>query len=447
MNDKDPPPFGYTFNGFFDADLTALDTSGQSLLSDMEHQSLTDFFSNTDPFHLSDSQAFPLPTSDTKDSADDFGIWNNFITPATVHRVSTTIPDQAHLQHGFDVDHGFAQPPLPTNHLGNTHDDLQAATTLFSNSQSSYSNGRSHSFHALPPPNRDASTSTAAESSQTPKPMAFTTHGLINEQLATLIPHHGEHGTIEAQLAAHWAASNAQHQHEAEFSALLHQPSLKRSYTFGTDDSFNNPSGYSAPSGQETEEQVTRRLLRHAQPFIRTGGDAEGPIPGPGPGPAGHIHLPPAFVESPSDDEQSEDGTSEDGDDDDRPVKKRRKSKYRISKSTSRKSNSRNGKSRKMSLAEESSKKKRASAASQKMQRENLTEEQKRSNHILSEQKRRNLIKRGFDDLHDLVPEIRNGGLSKSSVLTEAANFLEKLIQENASFRQLTGDVKVCMSE
>jgi hypothetical protein len=74
-----------------------------------------------------------------------------------------------------------------------------------------------------------------------------------------------------------------------------------------------------------------------------------------------------------------------------------------------------------------------------KPQRENLSEEQKRSNHILSEQKRRNLIKRGFDDLHDLVPEIRNGGLSKSGVLTEAANFLQLLIDDNKRYSKLLG--------
>lgn len=94
------------------------------------------------------------------------------------------------------------------------------------------------------------------------------------------------------------------------------------------------------------------------------------------------------------------------------------------------------GKSKRPSVTEDS-KKKRASAAAQKLQRENLSEEQKRSNHILSEQKRRNLIKRGFDDLHDLVPEIRNGGLSKSSVLMEAGNFLDKLIQDNNALLKL----------
>ena len=84
-----------------------------------------------------------------------------------------------------------------------------------------------------------------------------------------------------------------------------------------------------------------------------------------------------------------------------------------------------------MSVEAGTVKARRKSTANSKSQRENLTEEQKRSNHILSEQKRRNLIKQGFDDLHELVPEIRNGGLSKSAVLNEAANFLQQLIDDN----------------
>jgi hypothetical protein len=147
-----------------------------------------------------------------------------------------------------------------------------------------------------------------------------------------------------------------------------------------------------------------------------------------------------SYREQPSDEEQSDEATSDDGDDGDRPTKKRKKSNRGVDKDSSRKNgtSARSAKARKLSVANESSKKKRAASA-QRLQRENLTEAQKRNNHILSEQKRRNLIKRGFDDLHDLVPEIRNGGLSKSSVLMEAANFLEKLIEDNTSFWKLAG--------
>ncbi|KAF2027557.1 hypothetical protein EK21DRAFT_91470 [Setomelanomma holmii] len=432
MGDKDPSPFGYTFNrSFLDPDPASFDPN-QSLLTDAENQSIADFFTNTNPFHLSDPHAF-APATDTKDSIDGFNDWSSFVTPATVHGVSTTIPDQSQLHNNFFNDTSFAQPPLHANHYGTTHDDLQAAETLFNNSQQNpYSNNRSHSFHGAPSSSRNLSTQSAPAFDQNGKPLVITPHGLINEQLAALLPKYGEEGTIDAQLAAQWATSDARQRHESEYGEILRGPSLKRSYTFGTDDSFNNPTGFSAAHGQETTEQVTERLLRdlrHAQPLTRTTSvDAKNISP------TGHIHLTSALPDSASDEEQSEVATS-DEDEDDRPSKKRRKSSHGKSGSQKR---ARNSKVRKGSSVEENGKKKRNSAA-QKAQRENLTEEQKRNNHILSEQKRRNLIKRGFDELHDLVPEIRNGGLSKSSVLTEAANFLEKLIEENIAFRQLTG--------
>ncbi|KID90374.1 Helix-loop-helix DNA-binding protein, partial [Metarhizium majus ARSEF 297] len=56
--------------------------------------------------------------------------------------------------------------------------------------------------------------------------------------------------------------------------------------------------------------------------------------------------------------------------------------------------------------------------------REKLTEQQKRRNHILHEKKRRALIKEGFDDLLDLVPGVRDRGLSKSAILLRAAEWL-----------------------
>ncbi|TGJ66268.1 hypothetical protein EYR41_007913 [Orbilia oligospora] len=75
--------------------------------------------------------------------------------------------------------------------------------------------------------------------------------------------------------------------------------------------------------------------------------------------------------------------------------------------------------------------------------RENLSEAQKRENHIQSEQKRRNLIREGFDDLCNLVPDLRGGGYSKSAILIHAANFLEQLEDGNKALqlrvKQLSG--------
>ncbi|OJJ47126.1 hypothetical protein ASPZODRAFT_151680 [Penicilliopsis zonata CBS 506.65] len=74
--------------------------------------------------------------------------------------------------------------------------------------------------------------------------------------------------------------------------------------------------------------------------------------------------------------------------------------------------------------------------------RENLSEEQKRTNHILSEQKRRNLIRQGFDDLCQLVPSLRGGGFSKSAMLTQAADWLEEVLQGNEILRSQLAELK-----
>jgi hypothetical protein len=385
-------------------------------LTDVEHQSIANFFSNTDPFQIPDSHAYP-PALDTKDSIDGFNNWGDFITPATVHGVSTTIPDQSPLHNNYYTEQPYAQSPHPTHHLGNTHDDLQAASTLFRNSQSSYIGNRAHDYTGLPSASTNPNTNGTSAADLSRNPLVITQHGLISEQLAALIPNHAATGTLDAQFAAQWAAQSAEQLAEGPRLSVP-QPTLKRSYTFGTDDKFKEPAPFTTPEEREQAEGNTRRMMRqleHAQPFVqlvtkRGGGSANGR----------------------SDDDPSEEATS-DEDEDEKPAKKRRKSKAGKEAARKGKTASKNSKG---SAVEESAKKKRVTAA-QKLQRENLSEEQKRSNHILSEQKRRNLIKRGFDDLHDLVPEIHNGGLSKSAVLTEAANFLEKLIEENKNFRQL----------
>lgn len=84
-----------------------------------------------------------------------------------------------------------------------------------------------------------------------------------------------------------------------------------------------------------------------------------------------------------------------------------------------------------------SKRRKSAVSSGAKPTRENLTEDQKRENHIKSEQKRRTLIKEGFDDLGELVPDLRSGGFSKSAILVMAGDFLEDLIQGNQVLRAM----------
>ncbi|KAH0544862.1 hypothetical protein FGG08_001091 [Glutinoglossum americanum] len=97
---------------------------------------------------------------------------------------------------------------------------------------------------------------------------------------------------------------------------------------------------------------------------------------------------------------------------------------------------------RKNSSSDSSFKRRKSQSGSQKAIRENLTEEQKRSNHIMSEQKRRNLIKQGFDDLCELVPDLKGGGYSKSAVLLQSADWLENLLKGNDLLRNILASLE-----
>ena len=117
--------------------------------------------------------------------------------------------------------------------------------------------------------------------------------------------------------------------------------------------------------------------------------------------------------DAPNDETQDEAGVS-------KPVRRRKPKAERVGSITSPVVN------------EVSSGKRRKSAVNAaKLSRENLSEEQKRENHIKSEQKRRTLIKEGFDDLCELVPGLRGGGFSKSTMLAMAAEWLEDLLKGN----------------
>lgn len=129
----------------------------------------------------------------------------------------------------------------------------------------------------------------------------------------------------------------------------------------------------------------------------------------------------------------------------DRP-KKRRKSSNKVkgedidlAAAVERSTNGRNIKDKSIASPQ---RKQKGTPATSKQPRENLSEEQKRANHILSEQKRRNLIKQGFDELCALVPELNGGGYSKSTMLTQAADWLQDLIQGNEMLKVQLAELK-----
>ena len=389
----------------------------------------------------------------SKDGLPDFN-WP-FDPPPTIHGVSTTVPDPSHSLHSFHDNHGFTGNSNRRRSNITSDDDLRAASTLFNNAQSSqtahlspeatYAN--QNIMYDLNPLSDSTVPSPRTHSSNFfQSPTVPTSHAPLPEQLAALLPNHAENGSIDASIAAQFAQM-AQHHPQIQQDESDRQR-LKRPYAFGSDNAFN-PTGYIVSSPQDTEDAVTRRLMHDLHILQPSTKDIAPSTESTQPSsPVAPRRFPIGLMPLAGDEaDQSEDGTT-DGEDEEKgaqPAKKRRKSKHAhqsrprdgsVDDRTSaaqRKSQSlsRGIKARKASQDDNSGKKRKSSSASQKAQRENLTEEQKRSNHILSEQKRRNLIKHGFEELHDLVPELRNGGLSKSNVLMEAASFLEDLIKGN----------------
>jgi len=194
-----------------------------------------------------------------------------------------------------------------------------------------------------------------------------------------------------------------------------------RLYRFGSDSHFAG-SGFQPQNSSENAKAIEKSLLGNLyiiQPITHNEEDTRGSSP----------------------DNQSRKRSAPLGDDDEvseeDSLKKRRRAESDAERSAVRRTSQINFKARRLPYADH--KRRRSSATAVKPPRENLTEEQKRNNHIMSEQKRRDLIKRGFEELHHLVPELRVGGLSKSSVLMEAAAFLEKLVDVNAELRRRLG--------
>lgn len=221
--------------------------------------------------------------------------------------------------------------------------------------------------------------------------------------------------------------------------ARTDKPKDTRLYRFGSDSHFG-ANGFVPSSENEREEVITDRLtseLLMLRPINRSNNNTRAPTPD-----QKISSLKRSNVHQ--HDQEQEDSDNEDYES--RPRKRRRDStedEYGVKSNHRPGRVSTNPRLQRVSSVDTGRKRRQSSISnSNKAPRENLTEEQKRSNHIQSEQKRRNLIKQGFDELHVLVPELRSGGLSRSMVLTEAANYLEQLIAANNAMRQRGGMMK-----
>lgn len=204
---------------------------------------------------------------------------------------------------------------------------------------------------------------------------------------------------------------------------------------YGSDSSFSPVQGFLPNSDRETADSMSQEQLKYLE-CLQPSQSTNNPQPG-SPNYPYSATLPDHGPRLPD--------PAKGPDDVDAPPRKRRKSKNsrevvddegeeEISKTARRrKPKLERGGSVSVNTLENTNggKRRKSSANGAKSMRENLSEEQKRENHIRSEQKRRTLIKEGFDDLCDLVPGLRGGGFSKSTMLTMAADWLEELLRGN----------------
>lgn len=216
--------------------------------------------------------------------------------------------------------------------------------------------------------------------------------------------------------------SNPSNVHYQSRSDATDDPSAnKRLYRFGSDTAHFAPSGFIRGEGDPSAEDLTRKILDGNFGAIAGG------------------HISPTSTRAPSPSGENRRRKREDFDSDGEPASQRRR--FNVPSVRHRAS----------SLSDMSTSHRRrrssppvgpaaaAGAAPRRPPRENLTDEQKRSNHILSEQRRRNIIKKGFDYVNNIVPGLREGGYSKSNVLTEATEYLNRLVVGNADLRRALG--------
>lgn len=382
----------------------------------------------------------PLPHFDTNDGANMFWAME---PPAKVHSVSATIPDQPQYHPHYRPEQAYASGSFSGVHPDPSFQVLQAASTLFQNAQVPQYNGTPYGSHSASSSGPTPFVPNGSEYSTIPR--VPTSRGHLDESIAALLPQHSISGTVDASIAAEF--SQVQDQHAFRVAQIHgHRPLMKPPISFGSDHAFKSLGYVPAPQLQ-TEADVSERLMNQvlhiAQPTgedaASTAGNTEPSTPidcklilGNGRRDIGS-----------DDDARSENEAYGEGsaDRNSRPMKRRRKSKPRSP--TGVKTEKGKGvlgprptKVRKVSI-DDSAKKRRSSAQAQRNQRENLTEEQKRENHILSEQKRRNLIKSLFDHIDTLVPKLRGNQNSKSTQLTEVANFLENLVSDNQKYAQI----------
>lgn len=387
------------------------------------------------------SMGGPLPTFGNEMNHQDFGdmmfMGHNMMPPPPPTRIAPPIPQTRHpVNHQHSPQHQYQQPSA----------DVLAAATLLQNGSSSRQNLAGPEFMfsrreappaALGPPVGHLRHQPLEEFKRAERISSYSDPPLAGDR----------HADMYSDMMF-GTASSAERQQEGQSGGREGQPPPHIEVQFGSDSRFSRPQSFVPDSNRETYDALAESQLglmqclepsqsaANTRPSSPTG-DFTTRAQAKSSAEASRIEedadAPPRkrrksriMQEDPEDHQDDTDGPSA------KAAGKKKKSNAVASSPTGAPAPAENGvattsKRRKSGNAAAAA----AAAAAAKAPRENLTEAQKRENHIRSEQKRRTVIKEGFDDLCDLVPGLRGGGFSKSTILTMAGDWLEEILKGN----------------
>ncbi|KAL7795243.1 hypothetical protein V8C37DRAFT_48274 [Trichoderma ceciliae] len=429
--DSDPfqMPFGYSVDGnqepLFDAPEPA---PGAPLLSETDSKFLSDFFDdmtanqyNTPSFGegLNYEAWFDLPPQ-LMGTATSYGS-----QPATPlgHESQLNFANGSHNSHGaMPGSHLMPPPPppppsQPTSYQQHPSDDvLNAAATLMQNG----------SGLRGAPKNNDPST---------PRRSIGPPVGHLRHQALEEFREESRRGMLQSEVDntfTEWMWGSKERQNSASRAISV-------DYQWGSDSNFNLAQGYTPEANKETVETMQQEQLKCLECLEPSQSAATTR-------PSSPTNSQSTFSVGLHRDISE---SAERPDDGDAPPRKRRKSKIKkdnadededegisgIKPAAAKRRKAKGDRNGSISSPPmevgAAGKRRKSNVNGIKPPRENLSEEQKRENHIRSEQKRRTLIKEGFDDLCDIVPGLKGGGFSKSTMLTMTGEWLEELLVGN----------------
>ncbi|KAI9718233.1 MAG: hypothetical protein M1812_004223 [Candelaria pacifica] len=459
----DPPgspspkmPFGYAFSHMpeYQYNPPPQPARGPALLDDSESNMLDSFFQNIGTSEFENDNMFldkPMQSS----SSDDLGFTWDMDLQSTFDNPTIAYPPQHIPSHGLPDTNlqarGGSVGSIQNHHAtAATPEVLAAASTLVHNGQIRPSSGTAQEtmFSFTEPNYAFPDTHSSGTSSRQQSAGPYNTVHSSMMQISPSIPLHPRASVREMSetIFQDMYYGNPQ---PTQGSMPYNYRMRAQDLQWGSDKSFKNRA-FVAPPEQETEEDVTKDMMQKLECLERQS-STNNTAPSSPILTKGSQRQKKSTVVDPVVDDPTED--SPDEHEETRP-RKRRKARLKEESAeaeqsiTPRKTKSRKAKAisalkkarkAKALTTENLPEQRKSEISDSKGNRQNLSEEAKRANHIQSEQKRRDLIKQGFDDLGEIVPELHGGSFSKSAILVQAADWIEEIVQGN---EELTAQLK-----